>query len=112
MGFSLDGLLNAISEVAGVAKPIVEDGLAQKYEKAHQKRIAELQDILAIADGPSRADRLNAYILRLCADAGQPLVLQGDACISVPIGAFTAIVSEVSEGIKKDAIIASILQKS
>lgn len=65
-------LMNAVSGVTGVAKPLIEEGIAHKNGNKEREDIDEWQDILGQPDSDERADRMHSFELRLCVDAGAP----------------------------------------
>lgn len=103
-------LLAAISEAIGLAKPLVDDAVAQKYETDFMERNKEIKQILADTSD-SRPDRLASYFDRLCNDAGYPVAGGLGENISVPV-AYVLQSAVIGNALIKDqAMLAKFTQK-
>jgi hypothetical protein len=102
----ITAVFNALSEIAGGAKPFINDYMAQKYDKEHRDRLAKWQDILSDTDFSHRADAIQSYIVRLLSDAGASASGVGNN-IAVPLDALTGLVNTTSAKIKDDKILAN-----
>lgn len=97
---------DALAKAGEIAKPFIDDRFAQKYEREHRERQAEFLSILAEKDNQRRADRLSVFVIRLLTHAGTPVGALGNQSIEIPVDVFVALVNELSEGVKKDALLA------
>lgn len=103
-------LLAALSKAEDIAEPLLTDAEAQKYTKGAVERKAELAGILILSDSSDRADRLNAYFSKLCADAGTPTIgLGGD--ILVPATFVLAFGGFAAELIAEQALANQLIAK-
>lgn len=103
----LTAVANAISGIAGVAQPFIEDYIKQKYENECKERQAKWQDILADPDIHNQPDAIQSYIVRLTSDAGASASGVG-TCRSVPLDSLTALVNIACAKIKDDELLANI----
>lgn len=101
-------LFSAISSVANLGKPVIEEAVAQKHEAALRQRMSELQDILSKPDSVDRSRALAAFVGRLCGDAGHPFVVVAGASVEVPVEAFVSLVAIAGESIKFRADLARL----
>lgn len=99
----ITAVANALAQAGALAQPWVEDRIRQKHEREHQDRMQEWVSILA-SPPDGRADRVHAFVMRVLARAGAPAAGVG-ANIAVPLDVLNALISELSEGIKKDGLI-------
>lgn len=96
-------IANAISSIAGVAQPFIDQAVAQKYENEFTDNIAEINQALANLD-PSTVD---ALVLRLIGEAGQTIGGVGEI-VGISVGKLAAILAIVAGKIKDDHLLANI----
>lgn len=102
--------LNLADDIVKAAKPLIDDALAHKYEKEFDERIKQWQEIVLLPDGDDRADRMDHYLIRLCADSGTPIGGLGEN-ISVPVSVVNALVLGNCNSILREQIISSLNYK-
>lgn len=104
--------LAAITGVAGVAKPIVEDHYQQKYRNEHIERIKELDQILEMQDSPDRANRLHEWLDRVCVQNGHAtgFVLSGNF-VRVPVEYWLLICGDLSEKVMDNEVLQKLQSK-
>lgn len=107
----ITAVMDAISSVANVAKPYIDEHLAQKYEAEHKDRITEWQNLLNMPDNSARADLIELFAIKLCNAAGQAIGTMGDN-ISVPVEALTALVKIASDKIQVQETLNYALRKN
>lgn len=66
----------AIKSVADLLKPLVEEGLAQRYDKEYHESIVTIQN--AFAENSLDSDAFRIFIDRMCNEAAHPLTPTGD----------------------------------
>lgn len=98
---------NAITQVGIAVQPFLEEGLAQKYNREHTQRIEEWLGLISKPLDGDTATSINSFVSRLLTSAGAPAGGMG-TCISVPLDSLTSLISECSESIKKDQMLAKI----
>lgn len=96
-------IANAISELAGIAKPFIDDHIAQKYEKAYQDNIAEINKVIF----DFKPDDVDALVLRLIGEAGQTIGGMGDIK-GIAVGKLSALLAVVAAKIKDDHFLANV----
>lgn len=102
-------VFSAVSDLAKLGKPILDEAVAQKHEAALRDRLRKFQDILSEPDSADRASALSAFVGELCADTGHPFAsMAGGNTIDIPVEAFTALVSIAAEAVKFRADLARI----
>ena len=101
----IDSIAKAVASVSDSLRPWIDDHFQEKYELEHQERISEFNKIMGISDSHDLYHELSDFMLRLISKSGATVGRVDSSTISVPVDYFTALVSECSEGIKKDAII-------
>lgn len=104
----ITAIANAISGIAGMAQPFIEEHFSQLFEKQHAERIKELEGILAEENINVRADLLHEFTIRLLNESGKTITGAVSRNIRIPLDVYIALLEEVSEGIKKDKIINKI----
>jgi len=106
MSPTVDAVLKILSEGLGIAKPLIEEGLAQRYDNEARGKYSEWQNSIEVPNPDARADRMHEFIHKLCIDAGTPPgSLQGN--YSVPLSHLHALVSIAIENVKQDKLLAS-----
>ncbi len=108
----ITAIANALAQAGAAAQPFIEDWIAQKYENEHQQRMAEWLSIVAEKDNARRGDRMHDFVLQLLGRAGAPSGDVANVVVPVPLDTLTSLLAEVSEGIKKDALLARVQFKT
>lgn len=103
---TLAAFLNAISGLTGVAIPLVDDAVAQKYETQLTNSIKEWNNLVANWN----PDNVNTFVMQLIGDAGQTIGSMGDNK-SVPLGVVSALVTIAIEEVFKSHVLAAMLAK-
>jgi len=99
---------NLLTKIGEVAQPFIDEAFAQKYDNQHRERIEEFNKIMSISNDLDRSYELADFMLRLVSKSGATIRGVDSTSIEVPLDYFTALVSEVSEGIKKDQLLNKI----
>lgn len=103
-------LISAVAHALGIADKLVDENLAQKYDKEEKKRVEEYQNILELADAESKRNQLGAFVIRLCLDTGTPIGKLSGTSIEVPVECFDALVRIAIENEKQDKMLSSLIQ--
>ena len=103
----------AVSSVADLIRPMVEEHLAQKYDNEHRERVIEWQNALADANFVTRADRMWELLHRMLLDAGYPPAPTWGtgANVSVPAALLHALALATMAKVRDDKYIARMIQK-
>lgn len=99
----ITAIANAISGIAGVAQPFIDQAVAQKYETEFTDNITEINNAITALD-PSTVDTL---VLRLIGEAGQTIGGMGEV-VGISVGKLAAILAIVAWKIKDDHLLANI----
>ena len=100
--------LGALSAIFGTLKPIVEDHVAQKYDKEHQDRLSRFNEIMALANSVDRASLLGGFTLQLCDKAGVADRGVSGTSIEVPVSDYVKLVECASRYINATEQLARI----
>lgn len=104
---TITAIAKAAEKAFGAAIPYIEESVAQRYEKEHQQRMQVFAKIMAHGD-TDRAGALDLFVREQLAKAGVATTGISTGTLRVPVDCFAALISELSEGIKKDAMLARI----
>lgn len=78
---------HAIGSLADVARPLIENALAEKYDKERRENVDDVQDAFVRRD----PDALHRVCWRLCNDANHPPTATGDVRMAVEPGVLHAL---------------------
>jgi hypothetical protein len=101
----ITGIANALVEGFRLFQPVVDDAVKQKYEKAHQERLREWNELLSEADSDRRVCRMAGFVLRLLADSGSAVGGVAGTSVEVPLDVLNALITECSESVRNQALI-------
>ena len=101
-------ILNLLTKAGEVAQPFIDESFSQKYENEHRDRIQEFNKIMGIENDLDRSHELSDFMLRLISKSGATVGSVDTRTIRVPLDYFTALISECSEGVKKDSLLNKI----
>lgn len=102
----ITSIANAISDLAGIAKPFIDSHIAQKYENECKERMAQWNALIA----ENNPNHINAFVLCLIADAGQIAGGVGENK-SVPLDILNALIAIACGKIKDDELLANTIYK-
>lgn len=108
---AVSSIADAINSALGLAKPVIDDIEAQKYEKQFQDRISQFQSIMETVDSDSRAQSLGSLVAGVCAAAGYPVAGGVQGNISITIQDFAALYTAACGYAKDQAYSAKFIQK-
>lgn len=104
MPFDPTAFAEAAKEALGIAKPLVDEAVAQKHESAHKYRMEAWNEAQSIDDPVVRADKSWASILRILSEAGTPTQSFGRNT-AIPIDTLAKLFELASEGIRDKALL-------
>lgn len=99
----ITAIANAIADLAGIAKPLIDSHVAQKYENECKERLHEWNALIA-ENNPAH---INDYVLRIISDAGQIAGGVGENR-SVPLDILNALIAIAANKIKDDELLANV----
>ncbi len=103
----IEAFLSVVGQALGIAKPLVEESLAQRYDTQQREQVAEWLSIMSTANNESRARSMYTFIQRVCSDAGHPPGPISGTSIEVPVQHLHSLVLLATENIKQDKMLAS-----
>lgn len=102
-------LIKAVSHALGITEKLVDDHQANKINEEEKKKVEEYQNILQINDPEDKRNKLGAFALRLCVNAGTPTGKLSGTSIEVPLECFDALIRIAIENDKQDKLLASMI---
>ena len=106
----LTSLITLLNGILGLATPLIDDALAEKYNNAYISRLGQLHSIVQAPDTPERANELHSYFDQLCLQAGTPAEGLGTD-ISIPLDYLISLADIASAKIRDDAVMGQLMQK-
>lgn len=104
MAFDPTAFAEAAKEALGIAKPLVDDAVQQKYESAHRYRMEAWNEAQNIKDNNSRYDASWSAILRILSEGGKATGSHG-ALVGIASDTLANLVELASEGIRDKALL-------
>ena len=110
---TVGAVAEAVTAVADLAQPILDQHVSEKYDNELQARNQQLAGILGMPtndddEEAARADALQRYLEQLCIDAGAPTGGFGDD-ISVPVSFIQSLCTIANNKIHTDGELAELL---
>lgn len=99
----ITAIANAITGLANIAKPFIDDHIAQKYENEEKERLSEWNKLIS----ENNPNHINTFVLRLINDAGHISSGVGENR-SVSLDVINALIAITCGKIKDDQLLANI----
>lgn len=100
---TIAAISNALAGIAGAVTPVIDDAIAQKYEKAYQNNIAEINQALTSRN----PDAIDSVVMRLLSEGGQTIGGMGEI-VGIRMDKLSALLAALATEVKDKHLLANI----